>query len=165
MKFWYTLDEILYEDISKPIEKSSQSLDEDYDLLNFRSKVNKTVLKSNVHNIKDDDNLTVAPDKGKKTILIISIELEKHQPWKNFTKNLTTIYELDSLEKKNVKYLGVFFDENMQWDYQIKNITQKVNFKLGNIKTITPFFMEHTKNLLSSNQEFILIRPNKPLIH
>ena len=28
----------------------------------------------------------------------------------------------------------------MQWKYQIKNVSQKVNLKLGKMKTITSFF-------------------------
>ena len=50
--------------------------------------------------------------------------------------------------KDNVKYLGVVFDEKLQWSNHIKNITQKVNFKLGKIKSIAPFLTSHTKELL-----------------
>ena len=47
-----------------------------------------------------------------------------------------------------VKYLGVLFDEKMQWIYQIKNITQKASLKLGKIKAIASFLTPHTKKML-----------------
>ena len=50
--------------------------------------------------------------------------------------------------KDKVKYLGVLFDEKMQWKYQIKNITQKASLKLGKIKAIASFLTPHTKKLL-----------------
>ena len=50
--------------------------------------------------------------------------------------------------KKEAKYLGVIFDEKMQWSSQISNITKKVNFKLGKIKSVASFLASHTKRLL-----------------
>ena len=67
---------------------------------------------------------------------------------KKLDKKTVNYLDTPLSRKEKVKYLGVFFDEKMQWDYQIKNITQKVNFKLGKIKTIAPFLTDHTKKLL-----------------
>ena len=39
-------------------------------------------------------------------------------------------------------------DEKMQWSSQISNITKKVNFKLGKIKSVASFLTSHTKKLL-----------------
>ena len=50
--------------------------------------------------------------------------------------------------KDKVKYLGVYFDHKIQLDKQIKNITQKVSFKLDKIKSIAHFLTGHTKKLL-----------------
>ena len=51
--------------------------------------------------------------------------------------NKTVKYLGTPLErKKEAKYLGVIFDEKMQWPSQISNITKKVNFKLRKIKTV-----------------------------
>ena len=50
----------------------------------------------------------------------------------------------------SVKYLGVIFDEKMQWSKHIKNITQKVNLKLGKIRSIAHFLTWHTKKLLTN---------------
>ena len=36
----------------------------------------------------------------------------------------------------------------MQWSSQISNITKKVNFKLGKIKSVASFLTSHTKKLL-----------------
>ena len=63
--------------------------------------------------------------------------------------NKTVRYLNTPLDRKDkVKYLGVLFDEKMQWKHQIKDITQKVNFKLGKIKAIASFLTPHTKKLL-----------------
>ena len=63
--------------------------------------------------------------------------------------NKTVRYLDTPLKRKDkVKYLGVLFDEKMQWKYQIKNITQKASLKLGKIKAITSFLTPHTKKLL-----------------
>ena len=52
--------------------------------------------------------------------------------------NRTIAYLGTPLERKDhVKYLGVYFDEKMQWKNQLKNITQKANLKLGKIKSIS----------------------------
>ena len=51
--------------------------------------------------------------------------------------NKTVRYLDTPLERKDkVKYLEVLFDKKMQWNYQIRNISQKANFKLGKIKSI-----------------------------
>ena len=63
--------------------------------------------------------------------------------------NKTVKYLGTPLErKKEAKYLGVIFDEKMQWSSQISNITKKVNFKLGKIKSVASFLTSHTKKLL-----------------
>ena len=50
--------------------------------------------------------------------------------------NKTVRYLDTPLKRKDkVKYLGVLFDEKMQWKYQIKNITQKASLKLGKNKS------------------------------
>ena len=36
----------------------------------------------------------------------------------------------------------------MRWKYQIKNIAQKVNLKLGKIRTSASFFTPHIKKLM-----------------
>ena len=60
--------------------------------------------------------------------------------------NKTVKYLGTPLErKKEAKYLGVIFDEMMQWSSQISNITKKVNFKLGKIKSVASFLTSHTK--------------------
>ena len=60
--------------------------------------------------------------------------------------NKTVRYLDTPLKRKDkVKYLGVLFDEKMQWKYQIKNITQKASLKLGKIKAIASFLTPHTK--------------------
>ena len=63
--------------------------------------------------------------------------------------NKTVKYLGTPLErKKEAKYLGVIFDEKMQWPSQISNITKKVNFKLHKIKSVASFLTSHTKKLL-----------------
>ena len=63
--------------------------------------------------------------------------------------NKTVRYLDTPLKRKDkVKYLGVLFDEKMQWKYQIKNITQKASLKLGKIKAIASFLTPHMKKLL-----------------
>ena len=53
------------------------------------------------------------------------------------------------LERKaKVKYLGVIFDQKMQWDNQIKNIAIKTNLKLAKIKSVASVLTDHTKKLL-----------------
>ena len=67
-------------------------------------------------------------------------------------RNLTTKLSSTPLEcKKEAKYLGVIFDEKMQWSSQISNITKKVNFKLCKIKSVASFLTSHTKKLLVNN--------------
>ena len=67
-----------------------------------------------------------------------------------------TVKYLDtpSVRKYKVKYLGVHFDKKTQWKYQIKNISQKVNLKLGKIKSIASFLTTHTKNCLLMHWSF-----------
>ena len=61
--------------------------------------------------------------------------------------NKTVRYLDTPLERKyKVKYFGVLFDEKMKWKYQVRNITQKVNLKLGKIKSIASFLTPYTKN-------------------
>ena len=50
--------------------------------------------------------------------------------------------------EEKVKYLGVTFDEKMQWNFQIKNISQKARLKLSKIKSVARFLTDHTKKLL-----------------
>ena len=61
-----------------------------------------------------------------------------------------TISYLDTplKRKEKVKCLGVLFDEKMQWDFQIKNISQKAQFKMSKIKSIAQFLTDHTKKVL-----------------
>ena len=66
----------------------------------------------------------------------------------SFTTELLSISELRSNAIYHVKYLGVYFDEKMQWKNQLKNITQKANLKLGKIKSIASFLTQRTKHLL-----------------
>ena len=48
--------------------------------------------------------------------------------------------------KENIK-LNIFQYYFMRkWKYQIRNITQKVNLKIGKIKSIASFLTPHTKN-------------------
>ena len=62
------------------------------------------------------------------------------------------------LERKDkVKYLGVLFDEKMQWNYyQIRNITQ--NLKLSKIRSIASFLIQHTKKQWSCRISIIAPR-------
>ena len=63
--------------------------------------------------------------------------------------NKTVKYMGIPLERKEkVKYLGVLFDENMQWHYHIENVRQKVNLKFSKIKSIAPCLTQFTKELL-----------------
>jgi hypothetical protein len=50
--------------------------------------------------------------------------------------------------KAKVKYLGVLFDQKMQWKYQINNIAIKTNLKLSKIKSVASVLTDHTKKLL-----------------
>ena len=49
---------------------------------------------------------------------------------------------------EQVKYLGVIFDQKMQWEYHIKNVNQKILFKYSKIKAIASSLTPHTKKLL-----------------
>ena len=49
---------------------------------------------------------------------------------------------------KKVKYLGVIFDQKMQWGDHIKNVNQKISFKYSKIKAIASSLTPHTKKLL-----------------
>ena len=49
---------------------------------------------------------------------------------------------------KKVKYLGVIFDQKMQWEGHIKNVNQKILFKYSKIKAIASSLTPHTKKLL-----------------
>ena len=50
--------------------------------------------------------------------------------------------------KRSVNYLGVIFDEKMQWENQIKNMKAKISFKFSKIKAIASCLTEDTKSLL-----------------
>ena len=53
------------------------------------------------------------------------------------------------LERKTtVKYLGVYFDKQMQWEKHIKAVKTKVHFKLSKIKSIASYLTKETKKLL-----------------
>ena len=63
--------------------------------------------------------------------------------------NKTVNYMGTPLERKrSVKYLGVIFDEKMQWENHIKNIKAKISFKFSKIKAIASCLTKDTKNLL-----------------
>ena len=51
---------------------------------------------------------------------------------------------------KKVVYLGVIFDKKMQWEYNIKNVNQKIKIilKYSKIKAIASSLTPHTKKLL-----------------
>ena len=58
-------------------------------------------------------------------------------------------FQGDVLECKNcVKYLGVVFDENMNWDTHAKATRRKAYLSLHKIKTISSFLNGDTKQLL-----------------
>ena len=60
--------------------------------------------------------------------------------------NKTVRYLDTPLERTDkVKYLGVLFDDKMQWKYTIRNITQTVNLKLDKIKLIASFLSADKK--------------------
>ena len=135
----------------------------------------KSVIKNSYSHLYADDTIIIQsasdPDK-----LISSLEREllNVDNWLNInkmtmnTKKTEVIFfgnksYLKMLDNKNVKYsgtplkrkhqvkyLGVIFDEKMQWDKHIKNITQKVKLKLGKIKTVAPLLAQHTKKLLTN---------------
>ena len=50
--------------------------------------------------------------------------------------------------KDKVKYLGVIFDENLNWDAQANSARQKAYLKLSKIKSISSFLDDHTKKML-----------------
>ena len=49
---------------------------------------------------------------------------------------------------EKVEYLGVIFDQKMQWEDHIKNVNQKTLFKYSKIKAIASSLTPHTKKLL-----------------
>ena len=67
---------------------------------------------------------------------------------RSLTAKPDSIWILHSKEKIKSNILAYFFDEKMQWKYQIRNIAQKVNLKLSKIKSIASFLIPHTKKLL-----------------
>ena len=52
--------------------------------------------------------------------------------------------------KKEVKYLGVVFDENMTWDEQAKRVRSKAYLALNRIKRISSLLTDDTKKLLTN---------------
>ena len=52
--------------------------------------------------------------------------------------------------KKEVKYLGVVFDENMTWDEQAKRVRSKAYLALNRIKRISSLLTDETKKLLTN---------------
>ena len=64
-------------------------------------------------------------------------------------EKLTIKYMGIPLKRSNkVKYLGVLFDEKMQWDEHIKLVNQKIRLKFSKIQSIASSLTAHTKNLL-----------------
>ena len=58
-------------------------------------------------------------------------------------------FQGDIIEQKTkVKYLGVTFDENMNWDEHAKGVRQKAYLSLNKIKRVSYFLNEDTKKLL-----------------
>ena len=49
---------------------------------------------------------------------------------------------------EKVKYFGVIFDQKMQWEEHIKNISSKISFKLSKIKSIASCLTPQTKKIL-----------------
>ncbi|XP_057297453.1 uncharacterized protein LOC130628531 [Hydractinia symbiolongicarpus] len=49
---------------------------------------------------------------------------------------------------EKVKYLGVTFDQKMQWEKHINDINRKILIKYSKIRTIASCLTPHTKNLL-----------------
>ena len=67
----------------------------------------------------------------------------------NKVENKTVNYMSIPLKKsEKVKYLGVIFDQKMQWEDHIKNVNQKILFKYSKIKAIASSLTLHTKKLL-----------------
>ena len=68
----------------------------------------------------------------------------------NECKRLVPIkFQGESLGCKNkVKYLGVIFDENLNWDAQVTSARSKAYLKLNKIKQVSSFLDDHTKNML-----------------
>ena len=61
---------------------------------------------------------------------------------------------------KKVKYLGVIFDQKMQWEDHIKNVNQKILFKYSKIKSHCIIFNTPYKtafNQCTSNAIFKLL--------
>ena len=52
--------------------------------------------------------------------------------------------------KKEVKCLGVVFDENMTWDEQAKRVRSKAYLALNRIKRISSLLTDETKKLLTN---------------
>ena len=65
-------------------------------------------------------------------------------------KNLVPIkFQGDTLEcKTSVKYLGVIFDENLNWEAQANNARKKAYLSLSKIKKISNCLNENTKKML-----------------
>jgi hypothetical protein len=66
-------------------------------------------------------------------------------------RDLSVSFCGEKLETKfSVKYLGIYFDSNLSWKKQIKEIRRKINYKLSKIKPLSKF--------LDSASTFMLIR-------
>ena len=74
--------------------------------------------------------------------------------------NKTVRYLDTPLKRKDkVKYLGVLFDEKMQWKYQIKNITQKATLREESNAEKSPAEQKNAElknaNLVQNSHSFI----------
>ena len=74
------------------------------------------------------------------------VSTNDNQYQKILTTRLSGIWILHSKEKERKDKFNNF-NEKMQWKYQIRNITQKVNLKLCKIKSIASFLTPHTEKL------------------
>jgi hypothetical protein len=133
----------------------------------------KSVINLGYHHLYADDTIIVISHEDPDTLTLqvetellhIDLWLKNNKMTINTDKTETIFFgnhsQLKKVENKTinymgvplkrsekVKYLGVIFDQKMQWEEHIKNINQKILLKYSKIKTIASCLTPYTKNLL-----------------
>jgi hypothetical protein len=133
----------------------------------------KSVITSNYHHLYADDTIIISSHQNLDT-LISQVEqdlshvdrwLKNNKMTINTDKTETIFFgnhsQLNKVDGKTinymgiplkrsekVKYLGVIFDQKMQWESHIKDINNKILLKYSKIRTIASCLTPHTKKLL-----------------
>ena len=133
----------------------------------------KSVIKLGYHHLYADDTIIIISHENLDTLTSqvetelshIDLWLKNNKMTINTDKTETIFFgnhsQLKKVENKTVnymgiplkrsekvKYLGVIFDQKMQWEDHIKNVNQKILFKYSKIKAIASSLTPHTKKLL-----------------